>query len=156
MPSLLLGLLLFAGIGLERAAQPGISSPDHLAAVIREAKTVVIGFENFRDKRRSTDAVIEDRAWIEKLATLAADGPLIRMPYCFCVSTPTVELYGDDGLLLKLTLHHNSKMRCFGRIKGDFDIGETRARAILALLVAQESNARERFVPKLKWPATKR
>jgi hypothetical protein len=165
MNALRLGLLLLTSLlpatGLA-SATPGSAeaatqvTPKEFAEVIRQAKTVVIAFEEYRNKRESKDAVVEDRAWIEKLAALVEAGPLLPRPYCFCVSTLRMELYGDDGLILKLSLHHDLKLRSFGRIKGDYEIGQERSDAILALLVAEQPNARERVVPKLKWPEKKR
>lgn len=158
-PILVAGLLATAGLA---STGPGSAeaatkvTPKEFAEVIRQAKTVVIAFEEYRNKRESKDAVIEDRAWIERLAALVEAGPLVPQPSCFCISTPSVELYGDDGLILKLSLHHNLKLRSFGRIKGDYEIGQERSDAILALLVAEQPNARERVVPKLKRPEKKR
>lgn len=157
--SLLAALLTTSGLA---SARPGSAeaatkvTPQEFADVIRQAKTVVIAFEEPRNKRLSKDAVVEDRAWIEKLAALVEAGPLLPRPYCFCVSTLRVELYGDDGLILKLSLHHDLKLRSFGRVKGDYEIGQERFDAILALLVAEQPNARERVIPKLKWPEKKR
>lgn len=161
MHALRLGLVLLASLltasGLA-SATPGSAeaatkvTPKEFADVIRQAKTVVIAFEEYRNKRESKDAVVENRDWIEKLAALVEAGPVVPRPYCFCVSTPRVELYRDDGLILKLSLHHELKLRSFGQVKGDYEIGQERYDAILALLVAERPNARERVIPRLKWP----
>jgi len=123
-------------------------SPKEFAEVVRQAKTAVIAFEDYRDQRKSKDAVVEDRAWIEKLAALIESGPLAPKAHCLCISTPSLELYGADGRLLKLTLHHESKLRSSGLINGDFDLGIARAGAIRALIDAQEPAARERVAPR--------
>ncbi len=157
----LIGALVPALAGVGGSPTPGSAeaatkvTPQGFAEHIRRARTVVIAFEEFRNKRESMDAVVEDRAWIEKLAEIVAAGPLVPQPYCFCVSTPTVEIYGQDGLMLRLSLHHHTKLRSFGVVKGDYDIGKERSQAILALLIAERANARERVIPKLKWPEKK-
>jgi len=154
--TLFIGLFLFAGIGLDRSATETSASPETFADLIRQAKTAVIAFESSGDLREAKDAVVTDRAWIGQCATLVAAGPLEAQPHCFCVSTPSLELYGNDGLLLKLTLHHASKLRSSGRIVGDFAIGTERHDALLALLMAQQPNARGRVVPPGKQAERKR
>jgi hypothetical protein len=156
MRQLLLGLVLFAGIGLTRTFAEGSAEPEVFAALIRQAKTAVIAFESSGDPGEARDAVVTDRAWIGQCAALVAAGPLEPQPHCFCVSTPSLELYGDDGLLLKLTLHHASKLRSSGRIEGDFVIGKERHNALLALLMAEQTNARGRHVPPVKQAERKR
>lgn len=156
MSPLLLGLLLFAGIGLDRSAAGTAASPESFADLIRQARTAVVVFESSDGRRGAKDAVVTDRAWIEKFAALVAAGPLDAQPHCFCVSTPSLELYGEDGLLLKLTLHHASKVRSSGRIEGDFDLGKERHDALLALLMAEQPNARGRYVPPVKQAERKR
>ena len=161
MLALRLGLVLLASLltvsGLA-SATPGSAeaatkvTPKEFADVIRQAKTVVIAFEEYRNKRESKDAVVENRDWIEKLAALVEAGPVVPRPYCFCVSTPSVELYGNDGLILKLSLHHESKLRSFGQIQGDFEIGAERSSAIRALIDAERPNARERTDPLVTAP----
>lgn len=156
---LLANLVTVSGLA---SATPGSAeaatkvTPKEFADVIRQAKTVVIAFEEYRNKRESKDAVVESRDWIEKLAALVEAGPLSPQPPCLCISTPTLELYGRDGRLLKLSLHHESKLRSFGQIQGDFEIGTERSGAIRALIVAEQPNARERTGPSVTAPKRER
>ncbi|MBA4137630.1 MAG: hypothetical protein C0518_09970 [Opitutus sp.] len=131
-------------------------TPPELAALIRRAESAVVAFENFKDQRESRDAVVTDRAWIEKLAALVEAGPLEPRAVCFCISTPRIELYDAQGRLTSLTLHHDTKLRHSGPGFGDFEIGAARSRAILDLAMSEKKNARERVVPKLKDSRPKR
>lgn len=152
----LLGLVLFTGIGLTCTFAGNTVEPGAFAKLVRQAKTAVIAFESSGDPREARDAVVTDRTWIANCAALVDAGPLEAQPHCFCVSTPSLELYGDDGLLLKLTLHHASKLRSSGRLEGDFVIGKERHNALLALLMAEQTNARGRHVPTVKQAERKR
>lgn len=127
-------------------------APSELAALIRQADSAVIGFESWTNGRQARDAVVTDRAWIDRLAAIVGAGPLPAQPYCLCVSTPSVELYDDTGLIVRLTLHHRGNLRSSGRVSGDFAIGPERSNQMLDLALAQETNAqpRENFLEKLK------
>lgn len=148
------------GWGGTKAPEPASSAATvtatQLAALIRRADSAVIAFEHWKDQRQSTDAVVHDRAWIEKLAAIIESGPLEPRPVCFCMSSPRIELYTTQGRLTQLTLHHHTKLRYTDAAVGDFEIGAARSRAILDLALAEKKSARERVLPKLKDSRAKR
>ncbi len=119
-----------------------------LADLVRSAERVVIVFQTGDRAKEYRDALVENRAWVERLAaTIESGGALLPRPYCFCISTPEIEFYYADRPMLRLTLHHESKLRLFGRVRGDFDIGVERKKAVRALIQEHRAHAKERFLP---------
>lgn len=137
-----------AGAGSD-ASKPhvvGVTAAE-LAEEIRQADRIVIVFREGESLQVVRDALVEDPAWVERLATVIEAGPLLDRPYCFCISTPEMEIYRRGRPVLRLTLHHETKLRLSGRLRGDYDLGVERRKAILDLVLEQKDNARDRILP---------
>lgn len=135
-----------AGLDASKPHAVGVTAAE-LAEDIRQAERIVIVFREGEKLQVVRDALVEDPAWVERLNAVIAAGPLLDRPYCFCISTPEMEIYRRDRPVLRLTLHHETKLRLSGRLRGDFDIGAERRKAILDLILEHKSNARDRILP---------
>lgn len=145
----LLGALALgtSGLASTKSLDSSLSAAE-LAELVRSADRIVIVFREFDRPNADRDALVEDRAWVERLAvTVESGGALLPRPLCLCISSPELELHSADRPTLRLTLHHESKLRLLGRERGDFEIGVERAQALRDLIQEHRANAKERFLP---------
>lgn len=134
--ALLPGIL---GAGIPSPAASGAE----FAALVRSADKVFI---EYRDASGDRTAQITDPAWIAQLAEIVDAGPLIPRSYCFCVSSPKVRLYREGVRLVVLSVHHN-KIRSFGRVNNDFEVGPERTAALVKLFMASFASSQPHFAP---------
>lgn len=138
-----------AGIDTPKPHVVGVTAAE-LAEEIRLADRIVIVFSEGQRPVVYRDAIVEDPTWIKRFTAVVEAGPLLDRPHCFCIGSPLMEIYRSGRPVLSLTLHHETKIRLNGRLRGDYDLGVERRKAILDLLLEHKANARDRILPPKK------
>lgn len=155
LPLALLALLAAVSAGADtgpsKPREAGLTSAE-LAADIRQADRIVIVYSDPAQPTVSRDALVEDSESIGRLLAAIEAGPLPGRPHCLCISMPEIEVYHTGRPLLRLTLHHGTKLRLAGRLAGDFEIGPERGQIIGQVLREHEARAKERLLPAQKPP----
>jgi len=121
MKPILLALAFIGGLLIASAGIGATSPAKHLAAVAREADSVVIEFYTSAGRE---EVAFADKPWLERLAGILERSSYVPQSHCLCISYPQIRLYRNKELTGTLSVHHGTKLRAYaGSVSGDFTVG---------------------------------